>query len=99
MLEKNHDLFDRVAKSWNHSWTLVHTLEHFLCTLKASYNHLDWFPEKSKFHVFLSFWVSWKNLFIKRDLSKTHRQTWRIHNWIPNGLRKVGKLLRSQTNS
>ena len=39
------------------------------------------------------------DLSIKRYFSKTHRQTQRIHSWIAFDLRKVGKLIRCQTNS
>ena len=46
-----------------------------------------------------TFSVSCKNLFLKRDFSKTHKQTCYIHSWIARDLIWVGKLLRSKTNS
>jgi len=45
------------------------------------------------------FWWHEKNLFSRTAFSKTHSQTQRMHSWIAYDLRKVRKLLRSQTNS
>ena len=54
---------------------------------------------ESTFSKFLTFLVSWKNLFSSRDFSKTHSQTQRMYSWIGLGLRIREKLLLSQLNS
>ena len=59
----------------------------------------DNFREMSKFHENLDFSEACPNTSRKRDFSKTHSQTQRMYSWIDLGVSKVGKLLRSQTNS
>ena len=54
---------------------------------------------ESTFPKNLDLFEAWPNTSIKRDFSKTHRQTQRMHSWIGLDLTKAGKLLRSQLNS
>ena len=53
----------------------------------------------SKNHEHLDFRGHAPDLSFKRDFSKTHRQTQRLHSWIARDLSLPGKLLRGQTNS
>ena len=54
---------------------------------------------ESTFPKNLDFLEASPNLSSKRDFSRTHIQTHRLHSWIGLDLRKKGKLLRSQWNS
>ena len=54
--------------------------------------------EKLENHENLYFLEACPNTSVKRDFSRTHRQTQRMYSWIGLDLTEAGKLLRSETN-
>ena len=46
-----------------------------------------------------NFRSTFPDLFVKRDFSRTHKQTRHLHSWTARDLIYPGKLLRGQTNS
>ena len=74
-------------------------LEHSWRILDTRSKLLDSFCENSKKSKIFDFSVSCKNLCFDQTFSQTHRQTQRMHSWIGLDLRKVQKLVRSQTNT
>ena len=59
----------------------------------------DRLRENSKIHENLDFSESDPDLSCKRKFAQTIESTQRMHRWIAYDLRKVRKLLRSETNS
>ena len=81
------------------SCAFKNTPEHSPRILEAAWKLPRHFREKSTFHENLDFFGVTKNLCLDVTLSKTHRQTQRMHSWIALGLRNVKKLVPCQTNS
>ena len=73
--------------------------EHSKSFLEAHRIIPNRFRENSKFHENLNFSESQKNVSFKRKFAQTIESTQRLHRWIAFDLMKVGKLLRSETNT
>ena len=73
--------------------------EHSRTFLEAHRMIPERFRENSKFHENLDFSESCPDLCLLVTFSKTHRRTCHLHSWIALYLRKVEKLVRSETNT